>query len=67
MIENSIVYSLLLKLGTGFMKTLENSFLVGIFLTQNDKVATVNESIFYKIYSLIRNLFLKLFALLKLD
>lgn len=67
MIENSVVYSLLMRIGNSFMKCLTESGFVTAFLTKSDREATVSGSIVFKIYSFIRNIFVRLFKLLHLD
>ncbi|HCT64398.1 MAG TPA: hypothetical protein DIC60_03860 [Lachnospiraceae bacterium] len=67
MIENSVVYSFLARGGNAFMRVLQSSWLVGIFLTQNDNKATVVGSAAFKLYSFVRNIFVKLFELLHLN
>lgn len=67
MIENSVVYSLLARCGNAFISFLQNSFLVNIFLTQNDHNETVTGSVVFKFYRFVRSGFLKLFQILHLN
>lgn len=67
MIENSVVYSLLARCGNAFMGVLQNSFLVNIFLTQNDHNETVTGSVIFKFYRFVRSVFLKFFQILHLN
>lgn len=67
MIENSVVYSLLARGGNAFIGSLRNSWLISIFLNQNDHEATVTGSFVFKLYSLVRSVFAKIFQLLHVD
>ncbi len=67
MIENSIFYLFMARLGSRFISMIKNSTLVGIFLSEKDRKEAVLDSVFYKGYSFIRNFFIKLFKALKLD
>ncbi|MDD3570919.1 MAG: O-antigen ligase family protein [Lachnospiraceae bacterium] len=67
MIENSVVYSFLARFGNAFMGVLQNSFLVNIFLTQNDHNETVTGSVIFKFYRFVRSALVKLFNILRLN
>jgi len=67
MIENSIAYSILRKIGSYFMSSIKNSSLVQLFLTDSQNESHVESSLIFKLYSFIRKMFLNLFNTLKLD
>ena len=67
MIENSIAYSILRKIGCYFMSSLEDSRLLQRFLTDGQSEEYVASSTVFRFYNFIRRMFLTLFAILKLD
>ena len=64
LIQTSIVYAVLSGIGTWLMNQLKNSRLVACFLAQKDTTATVEGSIFYKIYHVVRQTLCGLFSAL---
>ncbi len=68
MVESSLVYRFFSSIGRGIMHLLEGSGLVNMFLTENvnDK-RTVEGSIFYRIYFLIRIFIMRIFSALRLN
>ena len=66
MIENSIVYGFLSKIGNFILSLIQNSALGRIFLTPNENVSESRGSIFFKTYRLVRGVLWKIFDTLKI-
>ncbi len=68
MIESSIVYRFFAGIGNILLKFINGSFLVDKFLTEDSAAQAETEgSIFYKIYSLLRNILSAIFSFLRFD
>ena len=68
MIESSIVYRFFAGIGNVLLKFINGSFLVDKFLTEDSSAQAETEgSIFYKIYSFLRNILSAIFSFLRFD
>ena len=67
MIENSLIYSFLTRIGNSFMKCLNESAFVTAFLTKSDHLETVTGSLIFKAYYFLKVLFSKIFRAMRLD
>ena len=67
MLEGSIFYALIVKICEWFSRQLQNSKFVQIFLSQNDNIATSRNSIFYKLFEIIRAFFANVFRAIGLQ
>lgn len=66
-IKESYIYKFIIMCWNWINKTFKNSFFINIFLKQNNKEDVVKESILYKIFNWVINIFRKIFKKLKLD
>ena len=66
MIESSIIYSFLSKIGNFLLAMVQNSALGRIFLTPNENISESRGSIFFKLYRLVRGVLWKIFDTLKI-
>lgn len=67
MFENSVFLNLLWKALSGASDAFLNSAIVSWFLCPKKDEKTVEGSVFFKIYDLLRRFFVKVFGILKLD
>ncbi len=67
MIENSLVYGFLSRIGIWCLNLMKNSALGRFFLSPNENVAETRGSVFYKLYYFLRKLCEKVFFALRLN
>jgi len=65
-IESSFIYCFLVKIGKYFMNLIENSFLAGFFLSDNENKYETESSVFFLIYKYVREFLMKIFRTLKI-
>ena len=67
MFENSIIIKLLSNLGFWFSNQFDNSMVINLFLTQNDRKENVDNSIFNKLFYNFIRVFRSIFSKLNID
>ncbi|MCI1931094.1 MAG: hypothetical protein LKJ13_05315, partial [Clostridia bacterium] len=66
-LENSLIYRIFRKIGSGVLELIKNSFLVEMFLKNSEGPKSTTGSVFYKLYSIIRKIIIYIFHVLRLD
>jgi O-antigen ligase len=66
-LENSLIYRIFRKIGSGVLELIKDSFLVEMFLKNSEGPKSTTGSVFYKLYSIIRKIMIYIFHVLRLD